>query len=271
MAVFDITFFSNALHRLVPMTAIIPIERPKQFGGGKPYGEPFRAVYLLHGFSGTHTDWIRGSRIEQLAMKHNVAVFMPSGENGFYLDDKIRDALYEQLLCEDLIEFTRAVFPLSSRREDTAIGGFSMGGYGALLNGLKRGDLFGHIIAFSSALVTDRLAMMKPDVPNPIAPYSYYVHTFGPLDQVSGSDKDPRALAAAIVREGKTVPRLYMACGTEDFGIEGNRAFSRYLAEIGYQHTFMQSPGEHNWKFWDEYIEKALIWLDEAIQAGSAC
>lgn len=270
MAVFDITFFSNALHRLVPLTAIIPIERPKQFGGGKPASELFRSLFLLHGFSGTHTDWIRGSRIEQLAMKHNIAVFMPAGENGFYLDDPIRDALYEQLLCEDLIEFTRAVFPVSDSREDTAIGGFSMGGYGALRNGLKRSDLFGHVIAFSSALVTDRLAQMKEDTPNPIAPYSYYVHTFGRLDQVAGSDKDPQALAEAIVREGKAAPRLYMACGTEDFGIEGNRAYSRYLTDIGFQHTFMQSPGEHNWKFWDEYIEKSLVWLDEAKAAATA-
>jgi len=263
MAVFTITFFSNALGRLTEMTAIVPVERPQQHGGGgKPAVEPFRSVYLLHGYSGTHTDWIRGSRIEQLAMAHNVAVFMPSGENAFYLDDTIRGARYEQLLCEDIISFTRSVFPLSHRREDTTIGGFSMGGYGALRNGFKRNDVFGNIIAFSSAIITDSLAKMKPDTPNPIAPYSYYVHTFGKLDEVAGSDKDPKALAKKIVEEAKLVPNVYMACGTEDFGVENNRAFSRYLNEIGYNHEYKESAGEHNWKFWDEYIEKALIWLD---------
>lgn len=264
MAVFEITFFSNALRRLVPMTAIVPIERPQHHGGGgNPAVEPFRSVYLLHGFSGAHTDWIRGSRIEQLAMAHNVAVFMPAGENAFYLDDTIRAAHYEQLLCEDIINFTRSVFPLSHRREDTTIGGFSMGGYGALRNGLKRSDIFGNIIAFSSAIITDSIAHMKPNAPNPIAPYSYYTHTFGKLDEVAGSDKDPKALAKAIVEEGKPAPKLYIACGSEDFGVASNRGYSAYLSEIGYDHVYKESTGEHNWKFWDEYIEKALIWLDE--------
>jgi S-formylglutathione hydrolase FrmB len=264
MAVFEISFFSDALGRIAPMTAIVPIERPHHYGGGgKPTNEPFRALYLLHGYSGTNTDWIRGSRIEQLAMAHNIAVFMPSGENGFYLDDPIRGANYSKLLCEDMIDFTRAVFPLSTRREATTIGGFSMGGYGALRNGLYRSDIFGNIIAFSSAIMTDELSHMREDVPNPIAPYSYYVHTFGSLDKVVGSDKDPKALAKAIVTESKPVPNIYIACGTEDFGIAQNRAYTAYLSEIGLNHIFMESPGAHNWVFWDEYIEKALLWLDE--------
>lgn len=264
MAVFEISFFSDALGRIAPMTAIVPIERPHHYGGsGKPASEPFRAVYLLHGYSGCNTDWIRGSRIEQLAMAHNIAVFMPSGENGFYLDDSIRGAYYSKLICEDIIDFTRAVFPLSNRREDTTIGGFSMGGYGALRNGLYRSDVFGNIIAFSSAIMTDELANMREDVPNPIAPYSYYVHTFGPLDKFPGSDKDPKALAKAILTEGKPVPNIYIACGTEDFGIAQNRAYHSYLEEIGLNHVYMESAGEHNWAFWDEYIEKALCWLDE--------
>lgn len=263
MAVFDISFFSDALGRIAPLTGIIPLERPHHYGGsGVPASEPFRAVYLLHGYSGMHTDWIRGSRIEQLAMAHNIAVFMPSGENGFYLDDPIRGAYYSKLLCEDLISFTRAAFPLSKRREDTTIGGFSMGGYGALRNGLFRSDVFGNVIAFSSAIMTDELSNMKADMSNPLAPYSYYVHTFGPLDQFAGSDKDPKALAKAIVTEGKPAPNLYIACGSEDFGIAQNRDYSRYLTEIGFEHIFMESPGEHNWAFWDDYIEKALVWLD---------
>jgi putative tributyrin esterase len=263
MAVFEISFFSDALGRIAPMTAVIPIERPHHYGGnGKPDREPFRSLYLLHGYSGTNTDWLRGSRIEQLAMVHNIAVFMPSGENGFYLDDPIRGANYAKLLSEDIIDFTRAAFPLSKRREDTTIGGFSMGGYGALRNGLYRSDVFGNIIAFSSAMMTDELSHMRKDVPNPIAPYSYYVHTFGPLDEFAGSDKDPKALAQAILTEGKLLPNTYIACGSEDIGIAQNRAYDRYLTEIGFKHIYMESPGEHNWTFWDAYIEKALIWLD---------
>ena len=128
MAVFTTTMFSNSLHRLTELTAIVPVEK----AAGIPEElrcqdeAPMKTIMLLHGYSGTHTDWIRGSRIEQLAMKYHVAVLCPSGENGFYVDDRKRDAMYEQFLCE-VIDFGRRVFPLSDKREDTYIGGFSMG------------------------------------------------------------------------------------------------------------------------------------------------
>ena len=265
MAVFHVDLYSNTIGRIIPMTAIVPIERQQRPGGPKAEmpAEPFRALYLLHGYNGADTDWIRGSRIGQLAMEHNRAVFMPAGENSFYLDDPIRNANYSQLICEELIAFTRAVFPVSTRCEDTYLGGFSMGGYGALRNGFFRSDVFHGIIALSSAMIVDMLPRMKAMAANnSVAPVSYYEHTFGPLDEVPGSDRDPKALAKRIIDEQLPRPHLFMACGTEDFGIESNRQFSSYLNEIGYEHEFYTSPGVHNWAFWDEYIEKALHWID---------
>ena len=40
---------------------------------------------------------------------------------------------------------TRKLLPLSHRREDTFIAGISMGGYGALINGLRYSDTFSKI------------------------------------------------------------------------------------------------------------------------------
>lgn len=82
MAVFDITLFSNMLHRQVPLTAIIPVEDLEIPGFPKiDRSKPFRSLFLLHGFSGTHTDWLRGSRIEQLSMMHNIAVATQPGKH----------------------------------------------------------------------------------------------------------------------------------------------------------------------------------------------
>jgi S-formylglutathione hydrolase FrmB len=57
-------------------------------------------------------------------------------------------------------------------------------------------------------------------------------------------------------------PGLFIACGTEDFLIEPNRDLHNCLSEIGYPHIYHESPGIHDWVFWESYIEKALIWLD---------
>ena len=82
MAVFRTTFFSNSLRRLTEMTAIVPVERaagiPEELRAKSD--SPMKTVMLLHGYSGTHSDWLYGSRIEQLAMKYHIAVLCPSGE-----------------------------------------------------------------------------------------------------------------------------------------------------------------------------------------------
>ena len=159
-----------------------------------------------------------------------------------------------------MIEFTRKMFHLSERREDTLIGGLSMGGYGAIRNGLKYSGNFGYIIALSSALITKGIEGIPPDYKNSIADYKYYTRVFGNLNQLSGSDKDPEALIINLRSNNISIPKIYMACGTEDFLINENRSYHSFLNSEGVDHTYVESPGIHDWTFWNEYIEKAIMW-----------
>ena len=52
-----------------------------------------------------------------------------------------------------------------------------------------------------------------------------------------------------------------MACGTEDGLFPANVAFRDKLIADGFDVTWEEGPGAHNWAFWDAYIEKALNWL----------
>lgn len=262
MAIFKIDFRSRSLNRNAPLTAIVPVERPNIPGVDIPERtEPFKTIYLLHGFSGSQNDWLHSSRIEALAKMYGVAVVMPAGENSFYLNDEILAQYYEDLVCEEIVAFTREVFPLSEKREDTTIAGLSMGGYGALRNGFKHSDVFGSIFAFSSALITDRIPEMSPENPDPVAPTSYFHHRFGDPDKVIGSDVDPKALATKLVKSGDPLPKVYMSCGTEDFLLEHNRDLHQHMDSIGFEHTYVEGPGIHNWAFWDQHIEEAMKWL----------
>ncbi len=40
-----------------------------------------------------------------------------------------------------------------------------------------------------------------------------------------------------------------------------NRAFRDFLKENGVEHTYYESAGIHNWKFWNEYLEPAIAWM----------
>lgn len=260
MATMQIHFFSRCLRREVPFTALLPVDSPVHPNQEDPSVRPLKALYLLNGYSGTHTDWLHFSRIRELADQYRIAVFMPSGENHFYVDDEDRGALYGEYVGEELVDFTRKLFPLSAAREDTFIGGLSMGGYGAIRNGFRYASRFGRIIALSSALIPYKIANMEPGFKDEIADYGYYRSVFGDLTRLLGSDKDPEAIVRQLIENGEELPGLYMACGTEDFLLDVNRRFHDFLEKERIRHAYRESAGAHTWDFWNETIADGLKW-----------
>ncbi|GKU23460.1 alpha/beta hydrolase [Clostridium folliculivorans] len=263
MAFSQVNFYSKSLRKIVTFNAIVPIDTIEIPGMKEVKKGSMKSLYILSGYSGNYTDWICGSRIQELALKHNIAVFMPSGENSFYLDDTDKGELYGEFVGSELVEFTRKLFQLSEKREDTFIGGLSMGGYGAIRNGLKYYDNFSRIIALSSALIIHNVAGIPEDFKDPIADYKYYTRVFGDLNQLLGSDKDPEALISKLKQEDKPIPDIYMACGKEDFLINENRSYHEFLVSEEVEHTYVEGQGIHDWNFWNEYIEKSILWALE--------
>lgn len=256
-------FYAKSLRKFASFAAIIPNDVPQQMkAGDAPEDGKFKTLYLLHGYSGYCNDWLHGSKIQEYALQHNLAVIMPSGENSFYLDDT-KGLNYGEFIGKELVEYTRSLLPLSDKREDTLIGGYSMGGYGAIRNGLKYSDTFGTIIGLSSALITDGMAGSHGDMKGSPESKEYYVSVFGDMDKLIGSDNDPKALAVNLKKSGKQMPRIYLACGSEDFGIKNNRDYKDFLIKNQIDVTYEEGPGVHNWDFWDPHIKSALNWYDK--------
>lgn len=265
MATLLINFYSKCLRREVTFHALLPIDNPFLPGQSESANrQSMKALYLLNGFSGNHSDWLSFSQIRELSDKYNVAVFMPAGENRFYLDDEDRGEWFGEYVGKELVEFTRQLFPLSDERENTYIGGLSMGGYGAIRNGLKYAERFGRIIALSSAILPYKIANAAPDYHDGIAGYAYFKSVFGDLNQLLGSDKDPEALVLRLKESNAALPQIFMACGTEDFLLDVNRRFHDFLQQENIDHTYMEGPGAHTWDFWNKTIRDALEWTDQA-------
>lgn len=260
MAIIEVNFISKCLMRTVTFNAIIPVDK---FGPQAENAEqkPLKTLYLLHGIFGNYTDWVNGTRIQTWAEANDLAVIMPSGENRFYLDDEKSGELYGEFIGKELVEFTRKLFPLSDKREDTFIAGLSMGGYGAIRNGLKYAENFGCVIGLSAALVHDTWKDADNSAPIFTFRRNYYEAIFGEYDKVKGSDKDPKALLLKLKEEGSPVPKMYLCCGTEDDLVTVNRDFRDFLNENGVDLTYVEGPGKHDWVFWDTYIKKVLDWL----------
>jgi len=259
MAILSCNFNSACLGRMISFQAILPIEEVLLHSGEKDckHIEPLKTLYLLHGITGNDMDWLVGTRIAHYAARKNLAVIMPAGENGFYTDNNSTNR-FGEYIGNELVQATRAMFHLSEKREDTFIGGLSMGGYGALRNGLKYSDTFGKIIALSSALITDD-AVKSTNEPEQwhFAKREYFEMVFGNPDTIKGGDSDVKELAKKYAEN----IQMYLACGTEDVLLEKNRDYIDYLKSINANYDYIEGPGGHDWDFWDIYIEKAIEWI----------
>ena len=138
-----------------------------------------------------------------------------------------------------------------------------MGGFGALHTAFMFPETFGKVIALSSALIQNQLALMKPDDQNPMANYDYYSWVFGDMKNAAKTDANPEVLVKKLKTEGKTIPDIFMACGTEDFLIQPNKDFKNFLNMIGVPATFVTAPGVHDFNFWRTHIVTGLEWALE--------
>lgn len=260
MAQLKVDFMSKILMRTVSINVILPVDNIL-LGKEEEKIKPFKTLYLLHGIFGNNSDWISGTRIQAWAQEKNVAVVMPSGENKFYINNEYTCERFSDFIGIELVEMTRKMFNLSNKREDTFIAGLSMGGYGAIINGLKFNNTFGYIAGLSSGLILDEVIYGTEDgITAMMGGRQYYTGVFGDISKIKGSDKDYEALAKRLSGSEST-PKMYLCCGTEDFLIDVNRKFRDLLIENGFDVTYVEGPGKHDWYFWDEYILKVLNWL----------
>lgn len=257
MALIQVNYLSNALVRTVPVNVILPADKvDSKTHGYVRRDRPFKTLYLLHGMFGNYTDWCANTRVQRWAEERNLAVVMPSGDNMYYVNSLLPFNDYGAFVGEELPGIMRSMFPLSERREDTFIAGLSMGGFGALRNGFKYADTFSHIAALSSAIT-----VLDPTAP----PIAGDKAMFGDLAAAAETDKNHQVAYARLrerVAAGEALmPRVYLACGTDDGFISSTRALRDQLLADGVDLTYDEQPGGHDWDFWDAQIKKVIDWL----------
>lgn len=256
MALIELTIHSKVLVTEMDVLVILPDSLKKWAGPDGDMTGRCPTLYLLHGMSDDQSIWLRRTSIERYADLHGVAVVMPTTYLGFYTDMYLGEK-YWQFIAYELPAICRSLFPqMSPRREDTFAAGLSMGGYGALKCGLRAPESFSWAAGLSS--VCDVEAIAKN--PN-LGSKSYWMDVFGPEEKIKGSFNDLFAAAEEVAKGDGPKPQLYMWCGTEDFLYSQNVRFRDHLKFLDLPLTYEESPGDHQWKYWDQKIQTILGWL----------
>lgn len=253
----EVNFMSEVLNLHSTMYVLLP---QRMLADAKSKRPPkYRTLYLLHGYSDDHTAWMRWSSIEKYVEGLNLAVVMPAANLSFYTD-MVYGGNYWQFISEEVPATVRDMFSLSSKREDNFVAGLSMGGYGAFKLALTYPERFVAAASLSGAVDIREVVREKRSDPLNKDWLIEMQAIFGDLSKVPNSKHDLLELARKVSK-GSIKPRLYQACGTEDFLYADNLRFREAVSKLPLDLTYEEGPGEHVWAYWDRTIKNVLEWM----------
>lgn len=251
MALLEASFRSNSLNIDTCINIILPENCPK---------EDIPTLYLLHGMHGSHTSWVRRTRIEQYAYDRKIAVVMPDGENSYYTDMKYGKNFYSYI-ADELVDYTRRIFRLSRKRERTFICGLSMGGYGAVRTALKKPGQYAAAASLSGVLDIANRVKICAWTKEAAAVWGDDFRT-----AVAGGDADLFWLIETFPQTSPKL-RIYSACGRQDTLYNDNITFRDFMntvgREKGFDFRYEEGDGAHNWEFWDRWVVNAMDFMLE--------
>ena len=215
-------------------------------------GRRYPTLYLLHGSPGSEYDWIKGGKAVQSAdtlIEHGespelIMVFPDgngrNGETSEWGNSFDQKQLMENFVAFDLVHYIDQKYRTIPQASERALGGFSMGGFGAMNIAVHHPDIFGSVIALAGYYTADgsiwgqNTAYIRANSPALVLP------------------EDPAAWKLRIFLGAATRDQPYYA-DTQQFILE--------LKTLHLTYTFDLENGYHTWSVWETQFYHALTWL----------
>lgn len=249
----DGVLISSLIHQEVRYRIIIP-EKYDEKNGRYP------VLYLLHGLFGSFENWSELTRLREYASGYRLIIVMPEGGDDWYTDRGSGED-HESYLIRELIPAVEGGFRTIETRGGRAIGGNSMGGYGAFKIGLKYPEMFTFAASLSGAFDAPTLSEASME--------SVWSELGPSLTKVFGGDRSLRRTENDLIylasKASRPLPRFYFDCGLEDEFIMTNRGLSQAFTELGVEHEYHEFAGGHDWSYWDFRIENLLRLASELL------
>lgn len=172
------------------------------------------------------------------------------GRTSMYVNRK--DKKYEDLVTKDLLAHLAATYRISDRRDQRAIMGVSMGGFGAMKIAFKHPDLFGIVAVHSAAILTEDPEKLQEQFPwLRQRGASLLAAIFGePVDVEKYHAENVLTLAKTVDVEKLAGLKIWFEAGTADrykFHLT-NGLLHDALEERKIRHTWrLVDGGGHSW------------------------
>ncbi|MBJ7470388.1 MAG: hypothetical protein JHD16_03770 [Solirubrobacteraceae bacterium] len=234
-------------------------------------------VYLLAGIGDNHTGWVTSGQIQSIARGLPAIVVMPESGKGFLMDwwygGQRSGQNWTRYMLGEVVPAIEQRYRVRPGRQHHAIGGISMGAYGALLLGGQLPSYFGTILSLS-ALVDSQNPESYAALPSSVGAPSYesiWGPVGGPYATVSNPMKTVENVQGSRVylHTGNGVPDVTVpfsadawtkGAAIEAFALAQNVRYALQLAQAGVAHTFKVRVGVHDWPYWRREFPRAVQW-----------
>ena len=200
----------------------------------------YPVLYLLHGFGDDESAWSTVGRAnfiaDNLLAKGEclpMIIVMPSGHKtlptantftaGEWVDQNFKTLKDE--LFDNIIPMVESRYRCHTDASDRGIAGLSMGGGQSVRMGLTNPGQFRWVCGFSSSLKRFDVATLASE-------------------NLSELQQNP--------------PWIWIGCGEDDFLVEQNREFEKWLVDNKVDHQMSWTAGDHNWQVWRRYLAEVL-------------
>ncbi|OHD54416.1 MAG: hypothetical protein A2Y33_04545 [Spirochaetes bacterium GWF1_51_8] len=194
----------------------------------------YPVLFLLHGYGQNEDQWTKQGHIENymdfLLSGGKIEPFiivMPAGGKSFYTNK------VEKYITDELYNYIKKNYRIKPGKENTAITGMSMGGFGAFYLAQRNPGLFGLSIPLS-----------------------------GYFDE---------KLYLEVIRD-KPLPvdfQLEIYCGTEDrLCFKPNEDLKAILVKNQVKFGYYAAPGDHSWHYWRGIIKEVLGKVSDFFNPG---
>jgi enterochelin esterase family protein len=210
-------------------------------------GSNFPVLYLLHGAGDIESGWTLIGRANNIldnliaeGRARPMVVVMPLGYTiqRFYAGPSksapaptggapatAQLSLFAQDVLNDLKPLVEKSFKVSTRPDDRALGGLSMGGGQTMNIAFNRPELFRYVV------------MMSPAAGNAAQTYAEALKTSAKLND--------------------QFKLLWLAVGENDtLTGPGGRALDETFTTTGLRHTWLLTPGRHEWTVWRHHLHE---------------
>ena len=235
-------------------------------GATKHPGQEYPVLYFLHGLGDNEQTLFNSggwTLLDDLRRQHKMGEFLivaPEGGRTFYINSADGSVRYSDFFLQEFIPMIETKYRISKGRNNRAITGISMGGYGALRFAFAHPEIFSAVSAQSAALITESPQELDTAARSGAPLGRVLAVVFGnPIKAAHWKDNSPFVLAGRN-HAGLRRLAIYFNCGQDDnYGFEkGAAALHEQLQKEGVKHEYRPYPGDHTLSYFLAHFTEVM-------------